>query len=799
VICCAFIAVLVGFAVPAAADPAPSLPGGGSTCPAASPGLVDPSFESPDIAPDFAFVPAAQMAPWQTTDVDGDFEIWRGSGLGVPPYQGDQFIEINANSSDTVYQSIATVPGSTLAWSFAHRGRLVSGPAGSALDTVELLIGSDLASGASQGQFADDDLAWVKHTGTYLVPAGQTTTTFAFRSIDAGPTQTGNLLDSVRISTAPCLTVAAAITGDDAGTVQPGGTFTITYTLANGSDEDASDVQLAAAAPAQTTFVPGSLTVDGAAVGGSPGDVSLGSIGSGGTSTVSYRVVVGAGASGAIAAQATATGAWDGVGPIAPATSNVVSVTVHQPGADLSTSVAVDPTAGPPVAGGPIGFAVTVANAGPDPATSATVTITAPASLHDVQAAPASGPGFPAGGCVAAGQVVTCSFPSLPLGASVPIELTGTLDVGAALGSSVIVTSAVASPVADPDPSNNTGQATAGPVAASADLISSLGISAGADAQTAGLQVSASAPGAAPTQLVAGGPIAYVAAVRNDGPSTAIGVRAVLKLDPALRDWTVTSSVPAACLALGTTVICTFPQLAPHDSVQLMVSGMVASSAGTGTYLLTSTVQAASSQTPDPEPANNDAGSSVPVAVTGSADLSTAATLASPTVSAGGPVDYSVVTANAGPSDAADTIVTIIAPPSVRNPVGRPDPRLGGSCTTTGQVVICSYPSVPAGYAAKTGVSGTVDPDAPIGSSFSMTASSTSATPDPNPANDSPADASTPPGGVRAGAAASGSGGAQLASTGSDVSSLAFAGLVLVLLGTGLTPFGARRRRSSRR
>ncbi|MGW3464887.1 hypothetical protein ACWDE9_37310, partial [Streptomyces olivaceoviridis] len=55
-----------------------------------------------------------------------------------------------------------------------------------------------------QRRFTDGNTAWGYYTGTYTVPAGQTTTRFAFRSISAagGNRSIGNFLDGIFFGTA---------------------------------------------------------------------------------------------------------------------------------------------------------------------------------------------------------------------------------------------------------------------------------------------------------------------------------------------------------------------------------------------------------------------------------------------------------------------------------------------------------------------------------------------------------------------------------------------------------------------
>lgn len=138
---------------------------------------------------------------WRSTE--GAVEI-----QNITPYLGNQYSEIvGLDSSASLYQSVATSPGVVMDWSLAHRGYSSSGP-----DSMQVLIGPSLDSLVAQdatpetgsgvtGQpatIADSD-TWRVWSGSYTVPAGQTTTYFAFKSISSAGVgaNRGNLIDSV--------------------------------------------------------------------------------------------------------------------------------------------------------------------------------------------------------------------------------------------------------------------------------------------------------------------------------------------------------------------------------------------------------------------------------------------------------------------------------------------------------------------------------------------------------------------------------------------------------------------------
>ena len=160
-----------------------------------SPLVSDLDNTSDDLtsAPDIIIVDDALVPFWSSSN--GNIEIWVNADRANPTlfaFEGEQWFELNSNSIGGIFQDINTTPGSTLTYSFAHRGR---GPS----DSMRLLIGDPSGTLTDEGTFATDDTAWVEYTGTYVVPAGQTTTRLTFESITPN-NATGNFLDNIQLS-----------------------------------------------------------------------------------------------------------------------------------------------------------------------------------------------------------------------------------------------------------------------------------------------------------------------------------------------------------------------------------------------------------------------------------------------------------------------------------------------------------------------------------------------------------------------------------------------------------------------
>lgn len=175
-----------------------------------STGLLNGEFNSPDIGSSTPYLNDfggsirtydEKLVPgWNTTATDNGIELWRTGANSVPAYNSaGQFAEINANQAAALFQDIATVPGSTLTWQFAHRGR-------GGLDTMDVKAGSP-NSPILLRRVATDTSGWVFYRGTYIVPAGQYITRFQFEAVSTGSgnATVGNFIDAVQFSANSCV------------------------------------------------------------------------------------------------------------------------------------------------------------------------------------------------------------------------------------------------------------------------------------------------------------------------------------------------------------------------------------------------------------------------------------------------------------------------------------------------------------------------------------------------------------------------------------------------------------------
>ncbi|KJQ53964.1 DUF11 domain-containing protein [Microbacterium sp. SA39] len=337
-----------------------------------------------------------------------------------------------------------------------------------------------------------------------------------------------------------------------------------------------------------------------------------------------------------------------------------------------------------PVPGSSFDYRIAVANDGPSTARGVTVTDVLPVGFTFAGSE---------GDCTLTVGTLTCGFGDLAPGGSATVTVSGTWAVGQT--GAVSNTATVGSATFDPDSSDDVSTDERR-LAPSADVV------VGKTSST-------------PT-VPRGGQAVFVVSVRNDGPSAAADVVVAETLPPGL---TLASAVPSTGSWSAGDALWTVGMLMPGASATLTVTADVV---GEGTLTNTAT---ATSQTPDPR-ASNNVGSATVVA-TPTADLSIVKTASATPASMNGPLDYTIVVTNAGPSAASavrvgDVLPTALLTPSTSTP----------GCTIVAGTLECTVASLAAGASLTARVTGTVDP-ATAQTALSNTATVTSTTSDPRP------------------------------------------------------------------
>lgn len=137
-------------------------------------------------------------------------------------WNGNVFAELTAHQANTyIYQDIATVPGAVYKWSLKHCSRSKTH-----LDSMSVMIGTSANQvtqsatrlstnglGNKTGNVGTTiatptnlepniydssvKIPWERYEGVYIVPDGQTTTRFTFKSVSANSPKEGNLVDDI--------------------------------------------------------------------------------------------------------------------------------------------------------------------------------------------------------------------------------------------------------------------------------------------------------------------------------------------------------------------------------------------------------------------------------------------------------------------------------------------------------------------------------------------------------------------------------------------------------------------------
>ncbi|MDO5728377.1 MAG: DUF11 domain-containing protein [Actinomycetaceae bacterium] len=308
--------------------------------------------------------------------------------------------------------------------------------------------------------------------------------------------------------------------------------------------------------------------------------------------------------------------------------------------------------------------------------------------------------------CEATGRVVNCSLATLISGGTTTVDLVGTVDPGTAPGTTLENTAKVSSDTPEPEGAdeNNTSSSTTD-VSASADLAVSKTVN--------------------PNPLVSGASAQYTVTATNNGPSTA---RNAVVTD-TLPDGLVPTNAqgPGNCTISGQTVTCLFDSLVPGASVDSYIDVTVNVEPGNS---VTNTVNI-SSDTTDPDPNNNK--DSLTSQVNASADLAVTKTADRDAIAAGEVAAYTLVVTNAGPSTAANAVITDVIP------AGTTFVTASDQCEyvdTPEPTVTCSMGDLARGEIATARVTVKVPADSDL-TSFDNTATGSSDTPDPNEDNNS--------------------------------------------------------------
>ncbi|HEX8265600.1 MAG TPA: Ig-like domain repeat protein, partial [Pyrinomonadaceae bacterium] len=238
------------------------------------------------------------------------------------------------------------------------------------------------------------------------------------------------------------------------------------------------------------------------------------------------------------------------------------------------------------------------------------------------------------------------------------------------------------------------------------------------------------------TTAVPGASVTYTITARNNGPSSTTGVTVADTFPAALSgvSWTCIGAGGATCSASGSGNINDTVNLPANGSVTYTATATVSSSA-TGT--LSNTASVTPGDVSDPNTANNSATDTD--TLTPRADLSITKTDGATSVTAGGPVVYTITASNAGPSNAAGATVTDTFPAALTGTWTCAGTG-GGTCSASGLGNINDTVNLPAGASVTYTVNAVVSATASGMLSNTASVMAPATVTDPTPGNNSATD-----------------------------------------------------------
>ena len=224
----------------------------------------------------------------------------------------------------------------------------------------------------------------------------------------------------------------------------------------------------------------------------------------------------------------------------------------------------------------------------------------------------------------------------------------------------------------------------------------------------------------------AGAGFSYVVTVSNSGPSDATSVDLTDVLPAGV---TFVSATPdqGSCSEAAGTVSCGLGTISSGVSVDVVITVTVDSDTVAGTITNNASVI---TTTTDANAANDSA--SEDTTVTTSADVAVSKVDSADPVVAGTGFSYTVTVSNSGPSDATSVDLMDVLPAGVTFVSATPDQ---GSCSEAAGTVSCALGTVGSGASVDVVIAVTVDSDTT--GTITNNASVSTATSDPNAANDS--------------------------------------------------------------
>ncbi len=553
--------------------------------------------------------------------------------------------------------------------------------------TITCTIGA-LASGATQ--------VITLHVMVSATSPGASPTNTATVSSTTPDPNSSNNSSSATIGITPVADLALAKSVSPQ-TASVGDVVTYTFVVTNNGPEGTGGL-VSEDLPAGLEFVSSSSCTDNP---GPPETVScnVGALAPNGSATASFTARVTSTAAGTqVENQANvssiAAGAFPQLDDPSPSNNTSSASLTVNPQADVSLAKTVsNPNPGTDDV---VVYTLTASNAGPNDATGVKITDSLPAGLDFLDASP---------GCDNDSGTVTCNIATIASGGSASVTIKAQTTAAVA-GTSVTNGATVSANEQDPNPSNNQAMAT-------------INVKPLVD-----LKLTKVASNPAPT---AGGSVTFTLSLINNGPNTATGV---VISDPLPSGLSFVSASPGqgSCGSSGQTVTCDLGALGAGGATVVTITANVAASTAGATLRNTAT---ASANEPVARPENLTAQASItPVAGPATtADLALTKTVNHATGRTGQALTYTITVTNHGPATSQSPTVTdaFSAHVSVRSVH-----TSSGSCKHN-HTITCTLASMASGASDTITI---VAKPTSVGE-LRNTASVTSPTPDPDPANNS--------------------------------------------------------------
>jgi hypothetical protein len=161
--------------------------------------IVNGSFETPNVGTGHAFVANGGVPGWDDTCCSGDsIEIDYSPVIGGPAYDGNQSMEVDANTFDTVSQTVAGLTIGqqyTLFWAYGDRPQ--SGP-----QALNVYFGGNLVATDYDLEATNTSLVWFPQS--FVVTATNTSEVLSFAAVNVGGLPSyGNEIDGVSLTPVP--------------------------------------------------------------------------------------------------------------------------------------------------------------------------------------------------------------------------------------------------------------------------------------------------------------------------------------------------------------------------------------------------------------------------------------------------------------------------------------------------------------------------------------------------------------------------------------------------------------------